>query len=315
MQQKAGMENFQANFSMDEDQVSVVLAVYRGEKFLTKLLDSVFGQKDVFIKELIVVDDRSSDGSSEIIKGYQQKHSNIKLIANEVNLGPIGSFKKGASLATSKYIAFADQDDIWTGTKLSSSLDLLKKIDTGNAPAMVFTDLAMIDEEDNPLHDSFWELYKIKPAENNFYTVLFGNIVTGCTIVINRKMLEEFLVMPVEAPMHDHWLALIAFSFGSYGYLDDRTVLYRVHQNSVTNKNEITFGKVIKNFLAASFSKDSNFLDDYIKQAELFKARYADKLNKLTCQQLDKFIKLKSSSGFARKLNSKFRFYKTSNNF
>lgn len=293
---------------MDDNQISVVLAVYNGEKYLRKMLDSILAQTGVTIRELIIVDDRSSDGSAELIEGYKQLHHQIKIITNPVNLGPIGSFKKGAAVATSNYIGFADQDDIWTGTKLSSTLDLLKKIDTGNKPAVVFTDLAMIDEQDKPLHGSFWKLYHINPAENNFFTVLFANIATGCTMVINSAMLDEFVKMPVEAQMHDHWIALIAMSIGNWAYLDERTVLYRVHGNSVTNKNEVTFGKAVKNFLQASLSKNPAFLKDYIGQAILFKQQYAGKLDQQKSKQLDYFIKLKNSSGFVKKLNSKFRF-------
>jgi len=302
------MENSQVKLDMEDNRVSVVLAVYNGEKYLRKMLDSVLAQKDVFLNELIIVNDRSADSSEEIIKWYQERHTNVKIITNQTNLGPIASFINGAKAASSKYIAFADQDDIWIDTKLSSSLIQLKKIDCGNKPAVIFTDLAMIDEDDRPLSASFWRLYGIKPAENNFFTVLFANIATGCTMLINRKMLDEFVAMPLEAQMHDHWIALVAMSMGNWAYLNEGTVLYRVHGDSVTDKNEVTFAKKVKNFLNASFSKKSTFLEGYISQAILFKQKYSGQLDQRANKQLDRFIELKNSPGFIKKLNSKFRF-------
>jgi len=293
---------------MNSDDISIVLAVYNGEKYISKLLDSVLAQTAVTISELIIIDDTSSDHSVEIIKTYQQKYPVINLIRNEVNLGPIASFIKGAKLSSSNYIAFADQDDIWQADKLSLSLNLLKKIDVDDKPAAIFTDLAMIDEQDKPLHPSFWGLYHIKPADNTFFTVLFANIATGCTMLINKNMLNEFISMPLNAQMHDHWIALIAFSFGNWGYLDEKTILYRVHSNSVTSKDEVTFGKKAKNFLAATFSKNPVFLSDYIDQAALFRSKYKNRLNEQQNRQLDYFTGLKNSSGFIKKINSKFRF-------
>jgi len=302
------MENSLVNLGVGSSEISVVLAVYNGEKYLAKLLDSVFAQKDVTIKELIVVDDKSTDSSMEIINTYQQTYPQIKIIGNEVNLGPIGSFKKGAPLCTSDYIAFADQDDIWRENKLALSLSCLKQIDIDNRPSMVFTDLEMMDEEGRPLEGSFWKWYDIDPAKNNFYTILFGNIATGCTMVINKQMRDELVAMPLNAPMHDHWMALIAFSFGNYGYMDEQTVLYRVHNSSVTNKNEVTFSQKVRNFLEASISKKSTFMADYINQAILFKSKYGDQLDEQTNRQLDDFIKLKNASGFMKKIKRKLRF-------
>jgi len=306
--QKAGMENSLVDPGMSSNEISVVLAVYNGEKYLAKLLESLFAQKGVTIKELIVVDDKSTDGSMDIVNAYQQTYPQVKIVGNEVNLGPIGSFKKGAALCTSDYLAFADQDDIWKENKLARSLSCLKQVDIDNKPSMVFTDLEMMDEEGNPLNGSFWKWYDIDPAKNNFYTILFGNIATGCTMVINKKMRDELVAMPLNAPMHDHWMALIAFSIGNYGYLDDQTVLYRLHNSSVTNKNEVTFSQKVGNFLEASFSKESDFMGEYINQAVLFKSKYGDKLNAQTNRQLDYFIKLKSSSGFMKKIKRKLRF-------
>jgi glycosyltransferase involved in cell wall biosynthesis len=288
--------------------ISIVLAVYNGEKFLREQIDSILRQKDVLIKEFIIVNDCSIDGSMDILVAYRNQYSFIELLDNKSNIGPVGSFIKGAKRVTAAYTAFADQDDIWLDNKLSLSLQLIKEIDNDNKPAVVFTDLQLISEDGKDIGSSFWELYKIRPAENDFFTVLFGNIITGCTMVINRQMLDEFIHMPLTVQMHDHWIALIAFSFGKFNCSANKTILYRVHDNSVTNKNGVTLSQTMSNFFDAWFNKKSVFLKGYIQQGKLFKLHYGDRLDNKLSTKLDRFIRLESSSGLVKKLGSKFRF-------
>ena len=288
--------------------ISIVLAVYNGEKFLREQIDSILRQKDVIIRELIIVNDCSIDGSMDILIEYKNQYSFIKLLDNPTNMGPVGSFIKGAQQVTATYTAFADQDDIWLDNKLSLSVQLMKEIDNENKPAVVFTDLQLISENGKDMGSSFWELYKIKPAENDFFTVLFGNIITGCTMLINRPMLDEFIIMPLTVEMHDHWIALVGFSIGKVSYSPAKTILYRAHGNSVTNKDKVTLNKTIANFLEAWFNKKSAFLNGYIQQVKLFKLHYGNRLDKHLRAKLDYFIQTEKSSGLVKKLRSKFRF-------
>jgi glycosyltransferase involved in cell wall biosynthesis len=292
-----------------KNNISVVLAVYNGEKFLVKLLESLLAQVGVGRFELIVVDDCSTDGSIDIILKYVSKVDLI-LVKNDVNIGPIASFREGAKLATGDYIAFADQDDIWLNTKLSSSLKLIQGLDIFGKPSVVFHDLEMIDENDRTVNRSFWELYDIKPAKNDFFTLLLSNVMTGCAMMINRSMLNEFLKMPLNAEMHDHWIALIAASFGCWEFSEEKMVLYRIHQESVTlkNKDQRTWIDVVRNFIAVSSQKKSTYLNNYINQAILFKQYYEFKLDSRLNAQLDYVINLKKSSGLSKILITKYRF-------
>ena len=74
--------------------ISIVLAVYNGEKFLREQIDSILRQKDVIIRELIIVNDCSIDGSMDILIEYKNQYSFIKLLDNPTNMGPVGSLSK-----------------------------------------------------------------------------------------------------------------------------------------------------------------------------------------------------------------------------
>jgi len=90
--------------------LSIVVPVYNAESWLVRCLDSLVNQaiKDI---EIIVVDDRSTDGSLNIIREYEEKDPRIKTIALETNCGESGARNTGLAMAAGEYIAFVDHDD------------------------------------------------------------------------------------------------------------------------------------------------------------------------------------------------------------
>ena len=93
--------------------VSVIMPVYNAGKYLGCALDSVVNQSMGFENiELILVDDKSSDNSRDIIEEYSSKYSNIKPIFLDENTGCPGIPRNiGIKNATSDYIMFIDNDD------------------------------------------------------------------------------------------------------------------------------------------------------------------------------------------------------------
>lgn len=89
--------------------VSVIIPVYNAEKYLKKCIDSVLSQtlKEI---EIILVDDGSTDNSSQILDEYAKKHNNLKVI-HQQNSGPAKARNVGIENATGEYIGFVDSDD------------------------------------------------------------------------------------------------------------------------------------------------------------------------------------------------------------
>lgn len=102
---------------------SFIVPVYNTEKFLKKCLDSLVNQtyKDF---EIIVVNDGSTDKSSNIISKYQKKYKNIIVIDKE-NEGLSMARNRGVQKSSGKYIIFVDSDD-YVSNKLLEEVD--KKI-------------------------------------------------------------------------------------------------------------------------------------------------------------------------------------------
>lgn len=100
---------------------SVVMAVYNVEPFLRETIDSLVVQDFGFEKiQLILVDDGSTDGSSEICDEYKEKHSNIFVIHKE-NGGVASARNLGLKYASGRFINFMDSDDKFTPNAFSEA--------------------------------------------------------------------------------------------------------------------------------------------------------------------------------------------------
>jgi glycosyltransferase involved in cell wall biosynthesis len=89
--------------------VTVIMPVFNSDEYLREAIDSILAQSFREF-EFIILDDKSTDGSEEIIKSYSDQR--IKFFQNERNLGVATTLNKGVDLASGKYIMRMDSDDI-----------------------------------------------------------------------------------------------------------------------------------------------------------------------------------------------------------
>jgi len=96
--------------------VSIIVAVYNVEKYLSQCLDSLVNQtlKDI---EIIVVNDASADKSFRIISHYKEKHPNLRVVNCESNKGLASARNIGMRAAEGQYIGFVDGDD-WADIRM-----------------------------------------------------------------------------------------------------------------------------------------------------------------------------------------------------
>jgi len=218
--------------------IEVLLATYNGERFLREQIDSILSQ-DYNNLRVLARDDGSTDCTKEILNEYAQRFPDrFQIMPADLPTGSAKqNFLKLMKLSTSQYICFADQDDVWLADKLSKTMQAMAalELDCGTAtPLLVFTDLRVVDEQLKTLHDSFWKQASINPGRiRRPVDVVTHNPVTGCTALINRRLLELALDMPPEAAMHDSWIALLASAFGAWSIVREKTVLYRQHERNV----------------------------------------------------------------------------------
>ncbi len=91
--------------------VSVIITNYNYARFLTGALNSVLKQSYPYI-ECIIVDDASTDNSSEVLNDIEQRYPTVKLLRKSVNAGQLAAFASGFALCSGEYVIFLDADDI-----------------------------------------------------------------------------------------------------------------------------------------------------------------------------------------------------------
>lgn len=101
---------------------SIIIPVYNAQKTLQKCVESiVFGQEqDV---EIILVEDRSKDGSWEVCKQLESAYPQVRAVRNERNSGPSFTRNRGLDEATGQYVLFVDSDDWVSGAYAKKLLD------------------------------------------------------------------------------------------------------------------------------------------------------------------------------------------------
>lgn len=107
--------------------ISVIVPVYNAEKYLARCIDSIINQSYKNL-EIILINDGSTDSSSEICKFYQEKDTRIQVIQKE-NSGPASARNAGLQIYAGEYLCFVDSDDWLANNYVSELYGLIKKYD------------------------------------------------------------------------------------------------------------------------------------------------------------------------------------------
>ena len=110
--------------------VSYILPFYNGQDSILRSLDSLYAiglPEEEW--EIIVVDDKSPVTAESVLRDFEAKHSNIRVVRHEVNKRQGGAKNTGIRLAKGQYIAFADQDDVIQAENARLALEFALKND------------------------------------------------------------------------------------------------------------------------------------------------------------------------------------------
>ena len=106
--------------------VSVILPTYNRASFLPKAIDSILAQTYKNI-ELIIINDGSTDNTSQILNQYAKKDKRIRVLDNITNKQITYSRNRGLNEAQGKYIAWIDDDDIAEKNKIEEQVSFMEK--------------------------------------------------------------------------------------------------------------------------------------------------------------------------------------------
>lgn len=251
-------------------QIDIVMATYNGERFVEAQIESLLGQTYTDW-HLTVRDDGSIDRTVDILQKYKNQFPNkMTVLTGGIHSGASLNFGELLKKSTADYVMFCDQDDIWLPDKISASMDGMLQLEAKRGkekPLLLFTDLTVVDKDLNIITKSFWEYEKLNPDNTNINRLLVQNVVTGCTIIINKKLKDLSIPIPSEAIVHDWWAALVASVFGHIDYIRVPTVLYRQHGQNDTGAKKRGFIEALKKIL--SFGSSMNKIKELKSKTQI----------------------------------------------
>ena len=213
------------NIKVQKELVSIITPAYNCENYISESIDSVLSQT-YGNWEMIIVNDKSTDKTREIIENYTKLDSRINLINLEENSGAAVARNTALDAAKGRYIAFLDSDDRWKSNKLEKQLDFMKK----NGYGFTFTGYEYILDQNN----NSQKLFQVPLSLN--YSQALKNTVIGClTVVIDKELIGDFR-MPLIRRGQDNltWLMILKKGFQAFG-LNENLAEYRKVEGSLSN--------------------------------------------------------------------------------
>lgn len=246
-------------YSAAQPSVDILLSTYNGEKYLNDLLLSLTKQTYTNWR-LLIRDDGSSDATLFLIESFEKLHSGkVRLIRDDLgNLGPSQSFNKLLMYSNAPFISFCDQDDFWEPDKLKIQITRMLETEERfgrNMPVLVHGDLTVCDDNLKVVYNSFWEFQHIYPEKmKDIKCLLIQNFVTGCTMMINRKLANVAGPIPENALMFDWWFALVSQLKGTIISIKSPIVKYRQHGKNTVGAQKNGILSSIKRVSAEKYS-------------------------------------------------------------
>ncbi len=252
-------------------QISVILPVYNAELYIEEAVNSILSQTFTDF-ELIIIDDGSTDGSSDLLSKLAALDARIRLIARE-NKGLIATLNEAISLANSDYIARMDADDIALPTRLAKQFEFLQ---ANPNVAVLGTCYRYIDVQGNvgAKRNTFTSHDDISAS---FY---FCNPIAHPSVMVNYRLLgSDYCYLEQYKTIEDLELWSRLSSKYQLANLAEVLLHYRVLNSSISGENLQQQINSAAKMLSQSSGSDN---------LELFKTTYSYTVNSSTYMQ---FIK------------------------
>lgn len=211
---------------MNQELVSVIMPTFNAGRFLSASIESILGQTYQNL-ELLISDDGSMDEEMhELLKGYAEKDSRVKVEFLNGNNGPGVARNNSIKRAQGRYIAFCDSDDRWFPEKLEKQISLMETKDC----ALTCTSYITCDADDK-------ETGIVIPPEIITFKMMKHDNKVGClTAVYDTKKLGRKFYMP-ELRKRQDWalfLSILQESGPAYA-LTEPLAYYRQRNNSISS--------------------------------------------------------------------------------
>ncbi len=214
-----------------DPEVSIITPCYNAANTLGRTIDSVLSQK-FKSWELLLVDDKSLDGTYKKALAYANTDNRIQLIKLDRNSGAAIARNTGIAYAKGRFIAFIDADDQWHSDKLQIQINRMKK---QNWP-LSYTAFTRINDSGSPINTVG------VPHRVSYKSLLKTNYI-GCSTAIYDTEKIGKVFMPELRKRQDFglWLRILRTTDFGYG-INTPLTLYRVGEDSLSSNKRKTTG-------------------------------------------------------------------------
>lgn len=210
---------------MEENLVSIVMPAYNCAHYIGETIQSVLVQtyEDW---ELLIVDDRSTDNTKQVVDKFLLQDNRIRYIELEKNSGVAIARNRGIEEAKGNYIAFLDSDDLWKKDKLEKQVQFMQE----HQYAFTFTSYDLIDEAGNKLNKCVEA-----PGKIDYDTLLYDTPIFTCTVMYDKEQMGD-VSMPQLNNGEDvaTWLRMLKKVPYAYG-IQECLVSYRKRKQSLSS--------------------------------------------------------------------------------
>ncbi|MCG3204775.1 MAG: hypothetical protein KCHDKBKB_01492 [Elusimicrobia bacterium] len=243
--------------------VSVVLTCFNYGDYVASALDSVL-QQSLLPKEIIVINDGSTDRSSEVLSTYQ-KNPRVRVVS-QTNGGQAKAKNRGVRESSSEWIAFLDADDVWESNKLERQSQFFENPSVG----VIYSRQIFIDSAGKALQPQPFRLpvYRGRVTQHllkdNF--VPFSSSLVRRSLFVQAGGFDESLSMSID---WDLWLKISLVA--EFDFVDSELLRYRTnHPGQMSKMKEVRrdcCDRIFKSFVE---SHKTELNSTWIKSAEIY---------------------------------------------
>jgi glycosyltransferase involved in cell wall biosynthesis len=214
--------------------VSVALAAYNGEAYISQQLASILCQLSSH-DEIIISLNPGTDHTEEMISSFHDHRIRVFPCGEK---GIIANFDNAIRHCQNDIIFLCDQDDVWVKDKVQKICACFMDQDV----VLVEHDCAYVDEH---LRETGETLFHKRHPHTGFLYNYVHNTYQGSCMAFRRELVPVISPIPRDIAMHDQWIGMLAEKMGKVVFLDEPLLLYRRHEYTGSADDHIPIMKKI----------------------------------------------------------------------
>lgn len=222
-----------------QPRISVCMAAYNGARHIQEQIESILPEIGAH-DEVIVVNDCSTDETAAIVTAIPD--SRIRLINAEQNRGYVATFERALGEARGEFVFLSDQDDVWLQGRVERMIAAL------DGRSMVVSNCRHFDGAPGSFHEIRLRAKDSTHHLRNILGIVIGyRLHWGCAMAVRRSLLAQALPFPhYMDESHDQWLATVGNINRSIVYMDEDTILHRLHGENLTPHGIRSASKILR---------------------------------------------------------------------